>query len=136
MYTDEDQMECELGDDENDDDDEDVDIYDDTSSNDNGSPMRRKKKKGRYDKDEDEYFQAIRQENLSYRYFSGKMSANEDIEPASELVRRSKIIAKRNSISVDNRISVMDLHELDESEKEATSLLKYNKSLLAPQTDL
>ena len=51
-------MECELGDEENEDDDE--DIYDDTSSNDNGSPMRKRKIVGRYDKDEDEYFQAIR----------------------------------------------------------------------------
>ena len=48
-------------------------------------------------------------------YFLGTQSADKDIEPTSELVRRSMIIAKsRSSISIDTRLSLVELHETDE----------------------
>ena len=73
-----------------------------------------------FDKDEDEYIQTMRQKDSAYKYFSGTLRADEDIEPASELVRRSMIIAKsRGSISIDNRLSLMDLHESNSAKEGA-----------------
>ena len=103
-------------------DDEDGDVFDDIASDDDSNESRSQSSNSDIDGIEDEWTQTNRKKkDATGVYFLGTQPVVEEIEPSSELVRRSMDIARRASIHLNKeRAQRLSIHESLEASAESS----------------